>query len=312
MKIKKTLALLLCATLLLPTLVGCAEDAFHIHNWEKATCTSPMWCECGETYGDAKGHQYTAATCTEPSKCTRCGKSSGSSLGHMTDSSSNPCTEDQICTRCGVTVRSASGHNFSSASCTMASTCLRCGESKGAPLGHNFADATCESPSQCTRCGRTDGNALGHLYDNDTCIRCGQIDPDTLPVGLNGVYVISSECYEYSENIFIDTYGDVYNGANKYNNTGWNNYSVFSIHNLKKEYKTFCATLVAGNAMGSTNTIEIYVDDVLKHRIDNYNRETGAIDFSVNVEGASKLKIQVLRDYYDSLDIALVNAQLYK
>lgn len=270
-----------------------------------------MLCECGESYGDPKGHKYTAATCTEPAKCTRCGKTSGSSLGHTTIGTTNLCIEDHICSRCGVTVRSATGHNYSSASCTMAQICLRCGESKGTSLGHKFSDANCASPATCTRCGKTDGVALGHMYDNNTCIRCGELDPDTLPVGLDEVHVINCRYYAFSEDIFIDTYGDIYNGAHIYNNNNRGNNNLFSIHNLKKEYKTFCASFVAGNDMETATTIEIYVDDVLKHRIDNYTRETGIVDFSIDVEGASKLKI-LIGGLWWHIDIALVNAQLYK
>ena len=310
-KITKTIASILSTLLLLSTLVGCAEGGIHFHSWSNATCTLPMMCECGESYGDPKGHKYTAATCTEASKCTRCGKTSGSSLGHTTVGTTNLCTEDQICSRCGVTVRNATGHNYSSASCTMAQTCLRCGESKGTALGHKFSDANCATPATCTRCGKTDGVALGHLYDNNACIRCGEIDPDTLPVDLNEVYVINSSYYGYSEDVFVDTYGDVYSGAHRYK-YGYGSRDFFSVHNLKKEYKTFSASLVAGNQMETSTAVEIYVDDVLKHRIDNYTRETGAVDFSVDVSGASKLTILVVKGSGDYKDIALVNAQLYK
>ena len=248
----KIITLLLSTALLLSSLTACAEEVFHFHSWESATCTSPMTCKCGETYGDAKGHNYTAATCTEASKCTRCGKTSGSALGHMTAGSSNLCTNDQICSRCGVTVRSATGHNYSSASCTMAQTCLRCGTSKGSPLGHKFADATCEYPSQCTRCGKTDGNALGHLYDNDTCIRCGQIDPDTLPVNLETLHIIDSSDFSL-ENLVTDTYGNTHEVAFRY----WA-YDAYSTHNLNKEFSTFSGSIAVSHE-GKGGTVRIYV-----------------------------------------------------
>ncbi len=55
-------------------------------------------CErCGNAYSETVpvlGHTYTNATCTEPKKCTRCGKTDGSPLGHTTDGTK--------CSRCGL------------------------------------------------------------------------------------------------------------------------------------------------------------------------------------------------------------------
>ena len=59
----------------------------HVHVWSDATCTEPQKCECGETQGEALGHDMAdvaekAATCTEDGHnahkaCTRCGKTEG-------------------------------------------------------------------------------------------------------------------------------------------------------------------------------------------------------------------------------------------
>ncbi len=59
----------------------------HEHVWSDATCTAPQKCECGETQGEALGHEMVdveakAHTCTEDGynahkACTRCDKTEG-------------------------------------------------------------------------------------------------------------------------------------------------------------------------------------------------------------------------------------------
>lgn len=53
------------------------------HDWEPATCTSPMKCKyCNATSGSANGHSWSAATCTSPKTCSVCGATSGSANEH--------------------------------------------------------------------------------------------------------------------------------------------------------------------------------------------------------------------------------------
>ena len=83
-----------------------SAELIHNHDWqlkdERApSCTTDGYKKhvctgCGSEKEDtvtAPGHSWKAATCTEPQKCTRCGKTSGSALGHTTDSAK--------CSRCG-------------------------------------------------------------------------------------------------------------------------------------------------------------------------------------------------------------------
>ena len=65
-----------------------------------ATCESDGYvikkCSCGENNKEIinkLGHSFTAATCTEPQKCTRCGKTGSKALGHEYDYA--------VCPRCG-------------------------------------------------------------------------------------------------------------------------------------------------------------------------------------------------------------------
>lgn len=82
-----------------------SKDLLHYHSFKEtgskeATCTAAGYtdyvCDCGETkhrdFG-ALGHSYSSATCTAPKKCSRCGVTSGSALGHTSGGTK--------CSRCG-------------------------------------------------------------------------------------------------------------------------------------------------------------------------------------------------------------------
>lgn len=48
----------------------------HQHTWREATCTAPKTCECGETEGEALGHDWDTDVCGAPAACQRegCGE----------------------------------------------------------------------------------------------------------------------------------------------------------------------------------------------------------------------------------------------
>lgn len=54
------------------------------HDWEEATCLSPMRCKlCGETVGKRGDHNWTPATCSAPETCSVCGATIGTHLEHL-------------------------------------------------------------------------------------------------------------------------------------------------------------------------------------------------------------------------------------
>lgn len=78
----------------------------HYHDYKvikivQATCTEngseTYKCDgCGDSYEktlNATGHKFSPATCTEPAKCTKCGVTQGSALGHTSGGTT--------CSRCG-------------------------------------------------------------------------------------------------------------------------------------------------------------------------------------------------------------------
>lgn len=79
---KKLLSILLCVILCL-SFVSCTNSN---HNSKNNTNDIPNSATCT--------HSYTPATCTEPQKCSKCGETKGSALGHTTSSGT--------CTRCGI------------------------------------------------------------------------------------------------------------------------------------------------------------------------------------------------------------------
>lgn len=66
--------------------------------------------------GDGSGctHQFTVATCIEPSVCTKCGKIGHDALGHSFNDDRVACTEDKKCSRCGYIAEKAIGHEYTS------------------------------------------------------------------------------------------------------------------------------------------------------------------------------------------------------
>ncbi len=90
------------------------------HSGGSATCTTAAVCEkCGESYGEANGHTWADATCTDPKTCTVEG--------------------------CGATEGEANGHTWADATCTDPKTCTveGCGAKEGT-AGHKYdADGHC-------------------------------------------------------------------------------------------------------------------------------------------------------------------------
>lgn len=127
---KKSIVALTCALLSIIVLAGC--ECGH-KNVSQATCTSGAVCkDCGETMGEAVGHQFESATCTKPERCSVCNEARGAALGH--NYSDATCTESSSCTVCGKKTLngSALGHSVEEWNITKESTCTDYGERTGA------------------------------------------------------------------------------------------------------------------------------------------------------------------------------------
>ena len=260
----------------------------HRHFYAPATCTEPQACECGETYGDPLGHDLSEATCTDRPTCSRCGISEGDALGH----------------------------DYGDATCTEAAKCSRCGEVKGEALGHDLSEATCTDVPVCSRCNETVGEPLGHDFVDGTCTRCAAPDPDVAPMPFNEFHKIDSYGYQYKDETLVDSFGNMHYGYHYYYYIREKNI-VYSIHNIKGEYKTFSGSLVAHTNTNNSliYNMMIYVDDKLVYTLKDYTKTTGKVDFSVDVTGGVKLKIvfveQNQKHGYDA-HLGIVDAKLFK
>lgn len=312
---KKIIALLSVLAVLFG-FVSCSsnEQNLYLYGDELQTETTTQQDTEEVTEGTTNQNYYHENELTEKS-------SNSASTGHVHRYSNATCTSPKTCS-CGNTVGTALGHAFASATCTSPQICSRCGEAKGSALGHSFKSATCTTPRKCTRCGKISGSALGHNYVNNKCTRCGKVDPDSLPVGLNTLYLIdyrygnSWHRYYYTDSSFTDSFGNVYDGAHCYTGV-YIDGGIYSKHNLNGKYSRFSGSIVAmpNTSTVSTYTIRIYVDDVLKFSKSGFSKTTGKVNFSVDVKGGSVLTIKASSDGTtgdSNMNVAIVNAQLTK
>ena len=228
----------------------------------------------------AHTHSYSDATCTSPPKCS-----------------------------CGATIGIAIGHQFASATCTSPQICSRCGVINGNALGHNYSDANCISPKTCIRCGNTQGSALGHNYINHKCSRCGQLDPDSLPIGLEQLHVIDSnrDYYTYKNETIEDTFGNRYVGYHCFKELVETAYAIF---NLNHKYSKFSCDIIT---TCQDATFSIYVDNVLKYQTTSLSNLSGPVHVDVDVKNGQQLKVVATDNTYSwSVAGYVVNAQLIK
>ena len=214
------------------TTVDIKVEAPHTHSWSDATCTEPQKCECGETQGEALGHDMADATCTAPSTCKNgCGLTEGEATGHTYGSlkvTPATCTEDAYitigCNKCGGSWSSANNDQE-------ALDYLKSPVGQFISLGkasHNLADAegkaaTCteagySAHKACTRCDHTEGKegipVVDHVDEDPRdheCDVCGTCTSDCVDENKNHKCDICddvmSKCADNDKNHFCDVCG---------------------------------------------------------------------------------------------------------
>ena len=70
------------------------SNSNHVHVFSAATCTEPQKCTCGATKGKALGHTWKKATCLSPQTCEVCKITEGNKSSHN--------FVNGICTTCGI------------------------------------------------------------------------------------------------------------------------------------------------------------------------------------------------------------------
>ncbi len=134
-------------------------------------------------------HTYTAATCTTPKTCTKCGKTLEAPLGHKYE----VCGNTAKCSRCGVS--KIIGGNTSEET-------EKPVEPSNPVHTHTYTAATCTTPKTCTSCGVTTGNVLGHNYTtqiiSSTCTENGSKIVKCTRCGINQTTVIAATGHDYT------------------------------------------------------------------------------------------------------------------
>ena len=159
------------------------------HSGGAPTCTEQAVCTvCGQPYGNALGHDWADATCTEPKTCRRdgCGATEGGPLGHdwaaeFTEDTPAACetagSKSKHCSRCDevteVTEIPALGHGWASDWTSDADNhwhkCSRCDAIDG-KAAHEWNSGEITTPAAC-------GTAGGKTY---TCSVCAATKEETI------------------------------------------------------------------------------------------------------------------------------------
>ncbi|MBQ4055004.1 MAG: S-layer homology domain-containing protein [Clostridia bacterium] len=114
-------------------------------------------------------HEWTEATCTEMSVCSKCALKNATELGH--DIPYHLCINDQKCTRCDY-VEVAKDHDVVYETCTTSRYCSVCNVELAPARGHNPYQANCTMASYCMDCNAFVAPALGHTTSYGICSRC--------------------------------------------------------------------------------------------------------------------------------------------
>ncbi len=124
------------------------------HDWVAATCTEPKTCKregCGATEGDPIGHNYSTAWSHDASghwhACQNEGCTDKEDFAQHTPGEDATETTDQTCTECGYVITPALGHvcaNHLTAVAAKAATCTKAGNTAyyECSCGKLYADAT--------------------------------------------------------------------------------------------------------------------------------------------------------------------------
>ena len=141
------------------------------HTWTAASCTAPRTCSvCSATDGNPLGHDWsdwtvtTEATCTEKGERTRTCKRDGCDATDTVDIPANGHTEvtdaavEPTCTMAGKT----EGKH-----CSVCNEIL-VAQTEIPAKGHTWTAASCTAPRTCSVCSATDGNPLGHDWSDWT------------------------------------------------------------------------------------------------------------------------------------------------
>ena len=129
------------------------------------------------------------------------------------------------------------------------------------------------------------------------------------PVYLKDVFLIDSRDYTYHDDVFTDSFGNVYDGYHYFDPCYDGAYAVY---NLDENYKTFNCSIVGTTSTNSTTVfaVYIYLDGKLAYTLSDFTKTTGKADISIDVSNVTKLEIKTAASAYSYSRLAMVNASL--
>ncbi len=134
------------------------------------------------------------------------------------------------------------------------------------------------------------------------------------PINLSTFHVIDSNRVSEEEGIFVDSFGNAFDGWFHFNHIGATGSDCYAIFNLNQECTTFTGSVTACQDTGSDEQmiLQIYVDDVLKYTSPQFGKTTGKLDFQVDVTGGKQLLIKpgLVSGHFGDACFSMVDAKV--
>jgi len=129
------------------------------------------------------------------------------------------------------------------------------------------------------------------------------------PTYLKDLVLIDSKDYAYSEEVFTDSFGNIYDGYHLFDPCYYNAYAIY---NLDEKYTKFNCSIVATPSTGSDRVlgVAIYLDGKLAYTLSDFTKTTGRKDITIDVTNITKLEIKTSADEYANSFLAMVNASV--
>lgn len=158
-------------------------------------------------------------------------------------------------------------------------------------------------------------DALGTVPNNERIQqKLDEIDASK-PVGLETIHIIDSKNYSYSEDGYVDSFGNTYTGYHFFEDI--DSGDTYALFNLNQEYTTISGTIAASEETAAEDTffIKISCDGKKAYEKHNITKVTDPVDFTVDVKNCKKLEIRFgcdKKNTFFGYRMGIVNAVLEK
>lgn len=113
---------------------------------------------------------------------------------------------------------------------------------------------------------------------------------EKMPITLKNLTTISSKSMEVLRGVVTDRYGNIYDGAVKFDAL----HQGYALYNLSKKFTSFSGTVFVPNTHDYTGydmSFAVYVDEELVYYKDHISEETAPVSFSIDVTNGTTLRI---------------------